>query len=198
MKTPTETQLEATLQHLYDPQQAHEYYMRTRELKGRRPGNGVTKPTGGTRTRSVAPRTGRTREQIAKSAKAQQRKELKAQIDATQERLNKLEALIKKRITEEKADNRKGKAKKERAAKDAQKPATAAEKAKQAREAAKYRDKHKQQLKTKAKAKDAKTSGGSSAKKGSVNKKHSVDELQTLAKKVRGQLALAKQKLAAL
>lgn len=196
MKAPTDAQLEATLQHLYDPQQAHEYYMRTRELKGRRPGNGVAKPTGGTRTRSVAPRTGRTREQIAKSAKTQQRKELKAQIDAAQDRLNKLEALIKKRMSEEKSEDRKGKAKKERASKEAQKPDTAAEKAKKARDSEKYRDKHKQELKSKDKAKAK--SGGSSAKKGSDKKKHSVDELKTLAKKVRGQIAMAKQKLAAL
>lgn len=194
MKAPTDAQLEIVLQHEYDPVKAHEYYMRTRKLKGRRPGKGTVEPVG--RTRSVAPRTGRTREQIANSAKARQRKELKAQIDAAEDRLKKLEALIKKRIAEEKSEDRKSKARKERAAKEAQKPDTAAEKAKKAREAEKYRDKHKQELKNKAK--DAK-SGGSSAKKGSgTKKKHTVDELKTLAKKVRGQIAIAKQKLAAL
>lgn len=196
MKAPTDTQLEAALRHEYDPVKAHEYYMRTRKLKGRRPGNGDAPTTGRTRTRSVAPRTGRTREQIANSTKAQQRKELKAQIAAAEDRLRKLEALIKKRMREEESEDRKGKAKRERAAKEAQKPDTAAEKAKKAREAEKYRDKHKQELKNKAK--DAK-SGGSSAKKGSgTKKKHTVDELKTLAKKVRGQIAIAKQKLAAL
>lgn len=193
MRTPTDLERES-LTHVYDPQKAHEYYLKNRELKGRKPGQGDM--SGGLRTgASSDPRTGKTRDQIAKAARTKQRKEMAAQIKGLEERLNKLEALIKKREQEESSTDRKSKAKKERAAKEKDKPKTAAEKAEAARENEKYRDKHKQELKNKSK-KDG--SGGGKKGKDSKTKKHSVSELKSLVTKVKGQLAVAKQKLAAL
>jgi hypothetical protein len=207
MREPTEVEIE-NLFHAaigYDPVKAHEYYLRTRKLKGRqRAAPKITeddprwnpKTMGNRRGSLQDPRTGKTREQIAKDARTRQRKELSDRIDALSDRLNKLEALIKKRETEEKSENRKSKAKKERAAKEKDKPKTAAEKAEAARESEKYRDKHKQELKNKSG--DKKSGGSSSGSKQKAGGKHSVSELRSLATKVRGQIAVAKQKLAAL
>lgn len=182
MRAPTEYELQH-LGELYDPAKAHKYYEEHKHLKGRKKGS-TQLPSG-----SAPP------QQKIGGVKAQQRKELQASIKALSDRLVKLEALIKKRAHEEASDNRKAKAKKERAAKEQNKPKTAAEKAKAARESEKYRKQHKQELKNKAK-KDSGKSGGKD-KKGS-NKKHSVSELKSLATKVKGQIAVAKQKLAAL
>lgn len=182
MKTPTEFEL----QHMvagYDPAKAHDYYERHKHLTGRKPGHG----------RDSSRRTSGGR-QVANSAKAKQRKALSDRIQTLTKKLHALEAHIAKREHEEKAENRKSKAKKERAAKEKDKPKSAAEKAKTARENKQYRDKHKQSLKSKAK-KDDKSNGGKDSKKKS---KHSISELKSLATKVKGMIAVAKQKLAAL
>lgn len=139
---------------------------------------------------------GKTREQISRDARAHQRKELSSLINRLSDRLNKLEDLIKQRETEEKQSHSKSKAKKERAAKEKDKPKTAADKAKAARESKKYSEKHQQELKTKAKKADGNKSGGSDGK--AKPRKHTSSELRTLATKVKGQIAVAKQKLAAL
>jgi hypothetical protein len=193
MRTPTDLERE-TLAHLYDPQKAHEYYLKNRELKGRKPGQ-EQDASGGDRPNAQGPLAGKTKMQIAQGAKATQRKELAAAIKGLQERLKKLEALIKTREHEEKSHDRKSTAKKERAAKEKDKPKSAAEKSKAARENKKFRDKHKQSLKNKAKKDHG---GGKKDGKDSSNKKHSVSELKSLATKVKGQIAVAKQKLAAL
>lgn len=195
MKTPTEYELDQ-LMHVYDPNRAHEYYLRTRKLKGRKPGRGQDPQSEGRPVVSQDPRAGKTRKQIVKGARAKQRKELAAAIQNLERKLQKLEALIQKKMHAEKSENRKGQAKKERAAKEKDKPKSAAEKAQIARENEKYRQKHKQELKTKAK-KDDKSGGGSSKNK-TDSKKTSVTELKSLATKVRGQIQVAKQKLAAL
>lgn len=203
MKTPSEFELDQ-LMHEYDPKKAHEYYLRTRELKGRQKAapklgswDSVSKQMTNLQ-KGRDPRTGLSKQQISKNARAKQRKELAAAIQGLESRLQKLEALIKKRIHEDSADNRKSKAKKERAAKESTKPQTAAEKAKANRENAQYRDKHKQELKTKAKAAASKSGGSSSKSSGSSSSKHSIAELHSLANKVRGQISVAKHKLAAL
>lgn len=191
MRIPTDLERES-LAHLYDPTKAHEYYMRVRKLKGRKPGQGDT--SGGDRPKTQVLKTAQKKKKHVSPARAKQRQELTAAINGMQDRLRKLEELIRKRQHDEKSHDRKSKAKKERAAKERDKPKSAAEKAKASRENEKYRDKHKQELKTKAK-KDGKSGGAH--KKGS-EKKHSVSELKSLATKVKGQIAVAKQKLAAL
>jgi len=184
MITPTEFEIDQLLHAIYDPVKAHEYYVRTRKLKGRQRGH------------SDDPRTGKTREQIHNDARAKQRQELTQQIANLEAKLVKLEAKIREKEHAEASENRKSKAKKERARKEADKPKTAAEKAEAARENKKYRERHKQQLKSDRK-KSGTSSGGSSHKKSSGSK-HSVSDLKALAIKVRGQIAIAKQKLAAL
>jgi Tfp pilus assembly protein FimV len=190
MRTPTESELQhlmGAVTKVYDPVKAHEYYEKHKKLKGRK--RGTSQP-------AASSRTGR---HVPGAAKARQRKELQARIQNLSKKLAELEDLIKKKEHAEASENRKAKAKKERAAKEANKPKTAAEKAKAARENKKFRDKHKQELKTKAKQASNKSGGSSSKTKASGSKKAaSVSELKSLATKVRGQIAVAKQKLAAL
>jgi hypothetical protein len=209
MKTPTRYQLEYSLSHIYDPVKAREYYLRTRELKGRKKAkpkmhtyeDGSQVTVAENRRRSITaktgidPRTGKTREQIAREARAKARKRLSEQVGRLEDRLKKIEDRIREMERKEDSEDRKSKAKKERSAKERDKPKTAAEKAEDAREAKKYRDKNQQKLKSDRK-KDSKSGGGSS-KKGS-GQKATVGDLKTLATKVKGQIAVAKQKLAAL
>lgn len=205
MRTPTEFELQHILTGVsnYDPVKAHAYYERTKKLKGRRKGRADTGPIGSVgkglaRSNGRDPRTGKQMDQIHREAKAKQRKALSEQIDRLQARLGKLEALIQKRETEEASEDRKSKAKKERASKEREKPKSAAEKAEASRESEKYRKKHKQELKTEAKDASDKSGGGSSSDKKSELKKRSTEDLRAMATKVRGQIAVAKQKLAAL
>jgi len=205
MRTPTEFQLEQ-LAHVYDPAYSRQYYLRTRELKGRKKGSAKTHVyEDGSRSTEAEfrkktmwrdPRTGKTAEQIHRDAVAKQKKEIGEQIDRLQGKLGKLEALIRKKIREENSEDRESKAKKERARKEADKPKTAAEKAEAARENEKYRDKNQQKLKNKAKS-DSK-SDDSPAKTSKSSKGASVSDLKALATKVKGKIAVAKQKLAAL
>lgn len=203
MQTPTEFELQHLLARdpMYNPAKAHEYYERHKHLKGRRKGSAQrpsTRPRAAValkgRKKAQRPRPVRTHES---PAKARQRKELHDRIESLSKKLQKLEALIRKKEHAAKSEDRKGKAKKERAAKEHAKPKSAAEKAKATRENKKFRDKHKQELKTKAKKADASKSGGSSKKK-MLTAKSPVSELKVLATKVKGQIAVAKQKLAAL
>jgi chromosome segregation ATPase len=185
MLTPTEFEL----RHLYDPIKAHAYYLRTRQLKGRRRGSGV-QPVGFARANA----------RRSAEAKPKQRRELQARIRSLETKLQKLETKIRQMEAKEASEDRRGQAKKERAAKEREKPKTAAEKAEAAREAKKYRDKNQQQLQNKAKEASTTSGGGSSskAKTKSSSKSSSLTELKALATKVRGQIAVAKQKLAAL
>lgn len=186
MLTPTEHEM-SQLAHLYDPSKAHDYYLRTRKLKGRRAGLG-----------KQAVGFERANAQRSEAAKPKQRKELAQRIQNLEKKLKQLEALIRKKEHEEASENRKSKAKKERAAKEATKPKTAAEKAEAARDAKKFRDKNQQKLDTKAKNANNKSGGGSSPDNKSESKTASVSELKALATKVKGRIAVAKQKLAAL
>jgi hypothetical protein len=189
MKVPTEIELERLIHRAaYDPQKAHDYYERHKHLKGRKKGSDVP-TTGAVGRRNVSRHSGR---------RAQQKKELAAVIQTLEGKLRKLEDLIRKKEHAAASENRKGKAKKERAAKEKNKPKSAAEKAKAARENEKYRKKHKQSLKTKAKTSGKSGSGGGSSKGKTDVSKASVTELKSLATKVKGQIAIAKKKLAAL
>lgn len=194
MKTPTEFQIKQLL-HEYDPVKAHQYYLRTRKLKGRKSGSADSKRPDFAGSLKV----GAIKAKRKQDAKARQRKELAEAIRNLEDRLKKLEALIRTKQHEEAAENRKSKAKKERAAKEKDKPKSAAEKAKIARENKKYREKNQQKLKSDAKKRDGSSGGGSSSKTNKDSKSGpSVSDLKTLATRVRGQIAVAKQKLAAL
>jgi hypothetical protein len=193
MRTPSEFELDQ-LMHEYDPVKAHQYYLRTRKLKGRKKGSGVS-PSNLQKSFNRAMKSVASKKDSP--AKAKQRRELKAVIQRMENKLQKLEALITKKAREEASENRKSKAKKERAAKEKDKPKSAAEKAEAARENKKYRDKHKQELKTEARQTSGK-SGGSKSKSTSSGSEASIDDLKALATRVRGRIAIAKQKLAAL
>jgi len=147
--------------------------IKAREWKGRQRGS------------SDDPRTGKTR------AETTQRKELAASIQSLSKKLPQLEAKIREKEKAAASENRKGKAKKERAAKERDKPKSAAEKAKAVRES-------EQELMHKAKEASGKSGGDSFSKKKPESKTSSVSELKALATKVKGQIAVAKQKLAAL
>lgn len=207
MRPPTDFELQHFIKHEYNPAKAREYYLRTRELKGRKKGSEkVTYEDGSVGTKTQArgktawkdPRTGKTMQQIHKDARTKQRKELGDAIQKMEGRLKKLEALIKKRLQDEKSEDRKGKAKKERAAKEADKPKSAAEKAEVSRENEKYRDKNQQKIKSDSKKDSGKSGGSSKDKSKSGKSEKSVSDLKSLASKVRGQISVAKQKLAAL
>jgi hypothetical protein len=124
----------------YDPVKAHEYYMRTRKLKGR---------TRGAPTFTVKTRTGNT---VVLSARelAEQKQYAAERISNIKEKLNELNAKLRVAMREAQAE----KAASER---EAAKPKTAAEKAADARDAEKYRDKHKGEIASKRRAKAAKT-----------------------------------------
>ena len=206
MRAPTELEL-TQLQHRllggassYDPVKAHEYYERTKKLKGRRGQAKITNAqlSGKGLSKYRDPRTGKTMDQIHREARAKQRKELSDRIQSLSAKLAKLEAKIREMTHEEASEDRKGKAKKERAAKEREKPDSAAEKAEKARESKKDRAKNQQETKNKAKEASDKSGGGSSSKTKSGSKASQVSELRALATKVKGQIAVAKQKLAAL
>lgn len=197
----------------------HEYYLRNRKLKGRKAKgpNVVTYEDGSSERMSqkefatfkagarvarsgtgVDPRTGKTMEQIHKEALAFQRRDLGRRIAGLSQRLSKLEMKIRKMESEESRENRKAVADKNKAAKERDDPKTAAEKAKIARENKKYRDKNQAKLKSKAAAKSGGSSSSSSSDKKSSSSGASVSDLRSLATKVKGQIAMAKQQLAAL
>lgn len=181
MRIPINTEL----QHIapgYDPAKAHDYYEKHKHLKGRK--TGVIQP----------PSSGRAR---VSPAKAKQKIALQNSVNNLQAQLGKLEALIQKKEATLRQDKAQARV---RARKPKDKPETAADKAKASRENKKYRDKHKQQLKTKAKQAAGKSGGGSSKTSATSQKPSdmSIANLKALATKVKGQIAVAKQKLAAL
>lgn len=110
------------------------------------------------------------RQPIVANARDTQRNALAQSVKTLEGLLEKLDSLIVKREQAEASENRKGKAKQERSAKEANKPNSVVKKAENAREST----------------------------KNSESKPKSSSELKSLATKVRGQIAVAKQKLAAL
>lgn len=182
MRIPVDTELRHIMPG-YDPKKAHDYYEQHKHLTGRKKGKIKPEPLPGSHKIKLS------------AAKVKQRVELQARIQTLEKRLQELQDLIRKKEHEEASDDRKSKAKKERAAKDKDKPKTAAEKSKAARENEKYRDKHKQEIKSKE---SSGKSGGESAKTKSKSSSETVSDLKALATKVKGQIAVAKQKLAAL
>lgn len=208
MHTPTEFELEQLLGHAlnYDPVKAHEYYLRTRKLKGRKPGSSdqlvgdrapTIKKTSSKKPSGKDPRTGKSRQEIELNARAKARKELKERIDRLSEKLHVLESVIRKKEHEEDSENRKSKAKSERAAKERDKPKSAAEKAEAARDSKKYRDKNQQKLESKSEKSES-GGGGSGATVAKATRPQQISDLKALHTKVKGQIAVAKQKLSSL
>jgi len=150
----------------YDPQKAHEYYLRTRKLKGRRKGRGDSYTV---KTRSGGTRTVSAQELEKQQASAAQR------VSEIKQRLTRLTQELRKRMADARARER-----------DAKKGPTKSEKSKKAREAKKYREKNQQKL-----ANKRRSGGGSKKSSSSSSRTESVDDLKQKVEKVRGILKSA-------
>lgn len=136
----------------YDPVKAHQYYLRTRKLKGRKVGRSAAP----TRKNPLIGDTSETR-YIVDLGEGQILNLTKQQLDEQKayaaERVKQIKESLKdlgSKLREAMADAKERKAKAER---EAAKPPTAAEEAEAARESKQYREKHKTELATKAKRK---------------------------------------------
>jgi hypothetical protein len=164
----------------YDPKKAHEYYLRTRKLKGRKAGAGQP-PKPGTAGGRTPPKKHTQISDLTPQQKRELQAVAKARVEKAQKTLNELNRKLKDKLAEAK-----------KSAREADKPKTAAEKAKAARESKKFRDKHKTEISTKSKAKRAadKASGKDTPSSNSVEglKKQIAAAEETL------KVAKAKQK----
>ena len=115
----------------YDPVKAHEYYLRTRQLKGRKKGS----------TYSVRSRSGKT-VVLTQRELNEQRAYAVTRINNIKTKLVELNTKLREALKE--AGEKKAKAERK-----ADKAPTAAEKSEAARESKKYRDKHQQELSSK-------------------------------------------------
>jgi hypothetical protein len=176
----------------YDPRKAHEYYIRTRKLKGRKKATSqpfsLARPNRFLATKSPT-YTVKLREGGTAKLTTQQLTEQKAYAA-------KRVADIKKNLTELKTKLREmvadAKAKKAKSEAEAKKEPTAAEKSKAARESKQYREKHQQEISTKRKTE---------AKKESAKPKPKTDpvaELEQRITKIQGSLTAAVERQRAL
>lgn len=125
------------LKHEYDPAKAKEYYLRTRELKGRKKGSVL--PPSSKRVATVRPMV-----KSRKSNAAEIKKAAEARVAALKGRLDKLEKVLDELTKQAKARsgvNSGGKAPAKTNPKDS-KPQTAAQKRDAAKKAKEYRDKN--------------------------------------------------------
>lgn len=131
----------------YDRQKAHEYYLRTRKLKGRKKG-AAKPPLSSIRPGSHA--SGGIGKKASKATKspAQLRSETQAKVAGIKARIAKLEAALKALIAESESSKSKTKAKTpeksgSKSESSDSKPLTAAQKAQKKKDNAEYYDKHK-------------------------------------------------------
>lgn len=190
----------------YDPKKAHEYYLRTRELKGRKKGQ-------------FDPKVANLAKRLAGMSDEQIQQEIKKSKDPAEKKLigimlgnrQKKQQVTKPKVTPEQkqaaahrvvsirselADLHKklkdALAKSRKSAAKAKRGPTKADKSKQAREAKKYRDKNKQKLANKRKAAVSKDKASGKPKADSVDslKKQIAETKGRLAKAVERQKAL--------
>lgn len=166
----------------YDPVKAHEYYVKNRQLKGRKTGS--AKPAGRTMMRiddtfSVEVGTGKKIKLNSKQL-AEQKAYAAHRVAQIQKKLTQLNIELKKRM----AVARQSEAKSKRGP-------TAAEKSKAARDSKQFRDKHKSELKNKAKA-------ANKEKSTTKPKTDSVEGLKKTIQKVQKSLDAAVQRQRAL
>ena len=104
MRTVDEV-VEECLMHIYDAEKAHEYYLRTRKLKGRQLGTDVTttvKPSTGIKTTVQKPGTPMKAQPIKKTAE-QRRAEITAQVEALRGKLAQLKEVLAGLVAQAKA-----------------------------------------------------------------------------------------------
>lgn len=152
----------------YDPVKAHEYYLRIRQLKGRKKGSGYTVNLGGGKT-----------VQLSEQQLIEQRAYAAKRVNDIKTRLVELGTKLHKMM--------------ETTKRQANKTPTASDKAKAARESKQYREKHKQQLATKRRVESKHGSAKTKSKKDSVAElEHKIGQVKTnLRAAVAKQRALA-------
>ena len=170
---------ETSLEHVlpYDPAKAHAYYIRTRQLKGRR--GAKAKPVS---TYAVTENDSQT-SVLTGQQLAEQKAFIAKRVTEIKKSLTELSRALKKAMSD-------AKAKKAKAAIDAAKPPTAVSKAQVAKDSKLYREKHKQSLATKAKVSSSK------ATKTTQTNTDPVAELETKITQIKSSLtaAVAKQR----
>jgi uncharacterized small protein (DUF1192 family) len=159
----------------YDPAKAHDYYIRTRQLKGRRKGSPSFKVKGA-RGQTI---------KLSGQQLAEQRAFAAKRVNEIRSRL----AELSTRLTKLRSEARVKKAKSKR---EAKKAPTAADKSQAARESKQYRQKHQQKLTTKRKSGSSK---GSSKSGAGIDP---VDELENRIADVKDNLTAAVARLRAL
>jgi len=174
----------------YDPRKAHEYYLRTRHLKGRKKAapQFPTGKQGRPKATSFTVKTANGAVKLNPKQYAEQKAYAAARVASIGAKLQKLEEELRKKMSEARKSERKSK----QAATKAAKPDTAAEKSAKARESKQYRDKHKTELKTKAKQAEKKAAP---AKKHDLN---TVDGLKSAISDVKKSLHAAIERQRAL
>lgn len=158
----------------YDPVKAHEYYERTKELKGRK--KAAPKPRGGNR-QPKAHASGSPRHKIRGTQARITR--LRGKISTLNKALSEAEAALS--------------AKRQSARKTAKQNSDGKTTAKERQNSQQYRDKHKEELK--AKRKKSGSSGGSSKSSSKSVSSMSTQELTNRISKIKSALRDAKQQL---
>jgi hypothetical protein len=151
------TQPKPELEHvaLYDPVKAHEYYLRTRKLKGRK--KGKAEPTGVTRAVGAALATRSARRPATNNPQLhRQRQQAAARVSTLRKKLAELNARLKEKEAEKRETER-----------EAKKGPDAADKRKAAKRSKEWRAENQQKVKqqearraAKEKSQPAKKSGG--------------------------------------
>ncbi len=168
------------------PQERRERYLRTRELKGRKPGSGVAPQSSGGRT-AVATNKPPTRKDTPQEAAAR--------VASLQGKISKLEGALTKALTEL-AEKRRSAAKTEKENSDGKTTVKERQQAKESRD--KNQTKNKAEAKKEA-AKDKASSGGSSSSSSSssTSGESSVESLEARVSKIKSALQSAKRQLSA-
>lgn len=174
----------------YDPLKAHEYYIRTRQLRGRKGGRpkALTRknPLIGDTSAPAITYTVKLADGSSAIVTAQQLAEQKAfaakRVGEIKSKLTELAAVLK--IAMRNAKEAKAKAEKEAA-----QPDTAAEKSAAAKDAKQYREKHSTEIATKAKTAASKKAPSSTAKK--TANTDPVAELETKVTQIKDTLRAA-------
>lgn len=177
----------------YDPQKAHAYYERTKNLKGRKPGRkphvvGPPKVGQGSRVVDDSPNSSR-------HASGKKRQTAAAATDVVKQRVVRLQGAVKKldgALTEARAALSAKRATAKKTAKEnSDGKSTESEKT----ASAKYRDKHKTEIATKRKQSSPSSTSGSSSSSTSSVSTMSVTELETRVINIQSALTDAKRQL---
>lgn len=174
----------------YDPVKAHEYYMRTRELKGRKPSRRAASPRRTVTTLGNPP--AKAGFKGAKQSPKEMRRRAQAKVGRLNTKVNKLEVALTQ------AKSELSKARQSQSATE-RKNSDGKTTAKERQDSKEYRDKNK--AKIEKQSKKSTTSSGSSSKKSSSSGSTTSDDSSTVAaleervSKIQGTLKIARAQL---